>query len=67
TVCPPEMQIARLVERGMAPIEARQRLDAQMPTAEKAARADFVIRTDGSFEETDKQIDEVYRKLLGGR
>jgi len=51
----------------MAPTEARQRLDAQMPTAEKAARADFVIRTDGSFEETDKQIDEVYRTLLGGR
>ena len=67
TICPPEMQIARLVERGMAPAEARQRLDAQMPTAEKAARADFVIKTDGSFEETDKQIDEVYRTLLGER
>jgi len=26
-----------------------------------------VIKTDGSFEETDKQIDEVYRTLLGER
>jgi dephospho-CoA kinase len=67
TICPPEMQIARLVERGMAPAEARQRLDAQMPTAEKAARADFVIRTNGTFAETDRQIDEVYRTLLDGR
>jgi dephospho-CoA kinase len=67
TVCPPEMQIARLVERGMAATEARQRLEAQMPTAEKAARADFVIRTDGSFADTDRQIDEVYQRLLDGR
>jgi dephospho-CoA kinase len=67
TVCPPEMQIARLVERGMAPADARQRLDAQMPTADKAARADFVIRTDGTFAETDRQVDAVYRALLDGR
>jgi dephospho-CoA kinase len=67
TICPPEMQIARLVERGMAPTEARQRLEAQMPTAGKAARADFVIRTDGTFEDTERQVDEVYRTLLGRR
>jgi len=67
TVCPPEMQIARLVERGMAPADARQRLNAQLPTADKAARADFVIRTDGTFAETDRQVDDVYRALLDGR
>jgi dephospho-CoA kinase len=65
TVCLPETQIARLVARGMLASEARQRLEAQMPAAEKARRADFVIRTDGSFEETDQQIDEIYRRLLG--
>jgi len=67
TVCPPEMQIARMVERGMARAEARQRLEAQMPTAEKAARADFVIRTDGTVEETEQQVDELYRTLLERR
>jgi len=67
TVCPPEMQIARMVERGMARAEARQRLEAQMPTAEKAARADFVIRTDGTVEETEQQVDELYRTLVERR
>jgi len=67
TVCPPEMQIARLIERGLSDEAARQRLAAQWPTADKAARADFVVRTDGSFEETDRQIDEIVRALARRR
>ncbi len=67
TVCPPAMQIARLVTRGMSDEDARQRLAAQWPTVEKVSRADFVIRTDGTFEETDRQVDEVYRTLQGTR
>ncbi len=51
------MQIARLVARGLTEPTARQRLAAQWPTDEKAARADFVIRTDGTFEDTDRQVD----------
>jgi dephospho-CoA kinase len=64
TVCPPDLQIKRLIDRGINRREAQQRLDAQMPAIEKAARADFVIRTDGSFEETDRQVDEIYRMLV---
>ena len=64
TVCAPDLQIARLVERGMSQLEAHQRLAAQMSAAEKASRADFVIRTDGSFEETNRQVDEIYRTLV---
>jgi len=66
TVCPIEMQMARLLERGVSELEARQRLAAQLPSAEKAARADFVVRTDGSFADTDRQVDEVLRVLAGG-
>ena len=62
--CPPEVQIARLIERGMSDAEARQRIAAQWPTEEKAARADFVIRTDGSVQETDEQVDKILRSLL---
>jgi dephospho-CoA kinase len=65
TVCRPETQIARLVARGMSATDAQQRLAAQLPAEEKASRANFVIRTDGSFEDTDRQVDEVYRALLG--
>ena len=42
---------------------AAQRMSAQLPTAEKVARADFVIFTDGSFEETERQIDAVVAAL----
>jgi dephospho-CoA kinase len=63
TACAPATQIARLVQRGMPETEARQRLAAQWPTAEKASRADFVISTDGTFEETDEQVRRVFEEL----
>lgn len=63
TTCSPEVQIARLVERGMTDADARQRLDAQWPSEKKASRADVVIRTDGTFEDTDRQVDEIFQIL----
>jgi dephospho-CoA kinase len=65
TACPPELQIARLVQRGLTDDAARQRLAAQWPTEKKAARADFVVRTDGTFEETDRQVAEALLALQG--
>jgi dephospho-CoA kinase len=65
TVCPREVQIARLVHRGLTRAEADQRLAAQMPAEEKAARADCVIRTDGPFSDTDAQVRRVWRALVG--
>jgi dephospho-CoA kinase len=67
TACAPEVQLARLIERGMTDAAARQRLAAQWPTDQKTARADHVIRTDGTFEETNRQVDEAYRTLQGGQ
>ena len=50
---PREVQIARLYERdGLNREEAQARIDSQLPVAEKAARADVVIDTRGSMEET---------------
>jgi dephospho-CoA kinase len=66
TVCPPATQVARLSARGLTADEAAQRLAAQMPADDKATRADYVIRTDGTFAETDAQVDEVLRQLIGG-
>jgi dephospho-CoA kinase len=64
TACPPEVQIARLVERGLTEAAARERLAAQWPTEEKTRRADFVIRTDASFRDTDRQIDDIISALV---
>jgi dephospho-CoA kinase len=63
TVCPPEMQLARLQARGLTVDAAMQRLAAQMGAEEKARRADYVIRTDGTFAETDEQIDRILEAL----
>jgi dephospho-CoA kinase len=64
TWCPEAMQIERLEARnGLSEEEARQRLAAQMPADEKRRRAHHVIRTDGSFAETDRQIDELIALL----
>jgi dephospho-CoA kinase len=63
TACRPEAQLARLVKRGLSDAAARQRLAAQWPTEQKIARADFVVTTDGTFEDTDRQVDEIYRAL----
>ena len=65
TVCLPANQMARLIKRGLRDTEARQRLAAQMPAIDKAARADFVIHTDGSFAETDAQVEQIWKKLKG--
>ena len=63
TVCPRPMQLAQLLKRGMTELEVDQRLAAQMPADEKAARADFVIRTDGTFAETDAGVEEILGNL----
>lgn len=63
----PEAQIRRIMERdGITESEARQRIAAQLPITEKSRRADYVIRTDGSFEETNRQVKEVLKELVGG-
>src|SRR5215470_10171381 len=59
TACSEDTQIRRLAARGLTEARARQILAAQMPTAEKAARADFVIRTDGDKSGTDAQVRDI--------
>jgi dephospho-CoA kinase len=65
--CNPDTQLRRIMERdGLSESDARRRIDAQLPLEEKVRRADFVIRTDGSVEDTNRQVDEV-GKLVGGQ
>lgn len=57
TTCPAEIQIARLVsQRGLSKGEARLRVEAQPPQAEKVALADVVIDTGGTLEDTRRQV-----------
>jgi dephospho-CoA kinase len=63
TVCSPERQRERLRARGLSDADAAQRLAAQWPAADKAARADIVISTDGTFDETEQQIEAALAAL----
>ena len=65
TLCTPDVQVTRMVERGLSEEAARARLGAQLPAAEKARRADYVITTNTSYEETDRQIRDVLHSLTG--
>ncbi len=67
TACDPLTQIKRVMARDdVSEAEARARLAAQLPIEEKVRRADHVINTDGSFEETNRQVRSVYEVLVGG-
>jgi dephospho-CoA kinase len=63
TACRPDIQLARLRARGMSDDEAQRRIAAQWPTDRKIPGATYVVRTDGAFEETDRQVNEIYDKL----
>lgn len=63
--CSPETQIARAVARGGLTVEeAAARIAAQAPLDVKKAQADFVIDTDGTLAETQRQVREVWRELM---
>ena len=56
--CPREMQLQRLMERNkLSKEDAERRLAAQLPIEQKVEKATYVITTDGTFEETDAQVD----------
>jgi dephospho-CoA kinase len=62
--CSADEQLRRLVVRdGLSEPDARARLAAQWPIDEKVNRADYVIWTDGTFAETDAQINAVAASL----
>jgi dephospho-CoA kinase len=57
-------QLTRLTERdGLTAEEAKLRVASQMPLAEKAGRADYVIDNNGTLEETRRQVVELWHKL----
>jgi dephospho-CoA kinase len=61
----PATQLARLVARdGCTEAEARARIASQMPVAEKAKLADYVVDNSGPRAETERQVREVHRALL---
>ena len=62
--CPLAQQVARGVARdGLSEDDARQRIAAQLPLADKISRAHYVIDTSGTTAETDARVADVWREL----
>ena len=62
--CPREMQIERMMERNkLSKEDAERRLNAQLPIEQKVKKATHVIKTDGTFEQTNEQVDALIATL----
>jgi dephospho-CoA kinase len=61
---PPEMQLARMMERDeLEEEQARKRLRAQFPIEQKKQEADFLIDNSRTREETEQQVEEMLAAL----
>jgi dephospho-CoA kinase len=64
----PETQISRLKKRNSwSEEEIQSRISAQLPLSEKVARADVVIRNDGTLAELEERIEDVVAQMLLAR
>ena len=62
--CAPAEQLRRLMARDALTREAAlARLDAQWPIDAKVEKADYVVRTDGTYADTDQQVGRVFEGL----
>ena len=70
---PEQLKVERFVarsgdiEREALEAEARRRLARMIPDEEKAAECDFVIANDGSLEQLQKAVGEIWTQLQVGR
>jgi dephospho-CoA kinase len=62
--CARETQLQRVMARGgQTRADAERRIAAQLPIDAKVTLADYVIRTDGTHEETDAQVARLIDEL----
>ncbi len=66
--CHPDEQLRRMMARDhLDDAQARVRIAAQWPIADKVERADRVIWTDRGFAETDRQVRDLFQLLNAER
>lgn len=66
--CPRDMQLQRLMERNkLSKEDAEKRIAAQLPIDQKVKKATYVINNDGTFEQTDAQVDALIASLKDGK
>jgi dephospho-CoA kinase len=64
-VCDRELRIERIMQRdGLGRQEALSRMHSQLSDNERRVYASFIIDNSGDFEQTKKQIDALYKRLV---
>jgi dephospho-CoA kinase len=66
--CDVEQKVERFARRTNVPLqvaraEVERRSAAQVPDEEKARRADYIVNNSGSAEDTERQVDLIWREL----
>ena len=59
-----EICLNRLSKTKLSKQEAEQFFRLQMPLKEKVKKADFIIDNSGELEDTKKQVEEIWKKLI---
>jgi dephospho-CoA kinase len=63
--CQPETQLARVMARdGATAADVQRRIASQLPLEEKIRRANYVIRTDGTLEDIDAEVQALHERLM---
>ena len=58
-----DIQIQRLIQRGLSKADAQKRIRSQMPFQEKSRFADFIIYNNGSLSNTTGQVKQIWEVL----
>lgn len=62
--CTPATQLSRVMKRYRCThAQAEQRIQSQLPLAEKVARADYVVETEGAIDDTRRQVEHIIEAL----
>jgi dephospho-CoA kinase len=59
-----ESALDRLQTKGVQRGDALQRIQSQLPIEDKISKSDFTINNEGTPEETELQVKNIYKKLL---
>lgn len=62
-VTDPSVSVRRMLDRGLSKTEAEARLAAQLPMDDKEARADYVIRNDGTMKEFERNVRDTWSRI----
>jgi len=58
-----DIQMQRLMQRGLSREDAQKRIRSQMPSCKKAHFADFTICNNGLLSDTTRQVEQVWGAL----